>query len=299
MAARDSLSGLGELLSLSEPELRRLVEAAPALYRVFPLRGAAGKKRWIEAPHPQLKRIQRRVLRRLLYRLQPHPAAHGFVPGRSIVSNARPHVGRRWVLTLDLKDFFPTTREEAVREALRPLRGLRAAEREAVLRLVLRRGALPQGAPTSPHLANLAFRPLDQELERLARSNDLDYTRYADDLTFSGEALPRGLVSEAARLLRGRGYRLAPHKTRRMGRHVRQRVTGLVINEGVRLPRELRRWLRAVQHDVELHGREAALQRCGDASSARLAGYLALLRMIEPQRARSELAILREAVLGV
>jgi hypothetical protein len=278
---------------MPEPsELCRMLQSVPAGYRTYTLRSRTGKLRRIDAPNPVLKQVQRLLLRRVLYRLEPHAAAHGFVPGRSIVSNAAPHVGRRWVIALDLRDFFPSTRQAAVRAVLQRLPERSEAEREAILRLVTRRGALPQGAPSSPHLANLAFRPLDEALDALARAQELTYTRYADDLAFSGDRLPRGLVPAVGRILAQAGYRLASHKTRFMGCHARQQVTGLIVNRRLALPRELRRWLRAVQHDAARRGLAAALERCGSASDAAIAGYVALAHMIGPARARAELAAL-------
>ena len=164
------------------------------------------------------------------------------------------------------------------------------------MRVVTRRGSLPQGAPTSPHLANLAFSSVDVKLEGLGRELEMRYTRYADDLTFSGDDLDARLVERVDGILEPSGYRLAPQKTHIMGRHRQQRVTGLVVNERVRLPRELRRWVRAVQHDVKLHGLEAAVDRSGSLSHSRLRGYLALLGMVEPELLVHELAELQAAL---
>ena len=148
---------------------------------------------WIEAPKPFLKAVQRRLLETLLYQAHPHEKAHGFFPGRSILSNATEHTGKAWVLSCDLKDFFPSTKQTKVEAVLKRFHGFGEEARAAVLRLVCRGGALPQGAPTSPHLANLAFFQGDEELSDLADAHGLAYTRYADDMTFSGDALPDDL----------------------------------------------------------------------------------------------------------
>lgn len=283
-----SLPGLSELCEL--------LDAIPRDYRVYELRNRSGKLRRIEAPNPTLKTVQRTLLRELLYRLQPHEAAHGFVPGRSVISHATPHAGRAWVVSLDIRAFFPSTREPAIRDVLHRLPDRSNEEIESILRIVTRRGSLPQGAPTSPHLANLAFHAIDVELEKLATTLDLRYTRYADDLTFSSDRVVRGLIQAVGEIVEKSGYRVARQKTKIMGAHVRQLVTGLVVNERVRLPRELRRWLRAVQHDAVTHGLEVAVQRSGGESEARLRGYLALLGMVEPEMLARELEALRRAL---
>src|SRR5262249_44280484 len=147
-----------------------------------------------------LKTIQRRILRRLLGRLRCHPAATGFERGRSIVTNARAHVGKAVVVQMDLKDFFTSTTTRRVRKYFRKTGWNREAA-DLLIRLCTHQGGLPQGAPTSPRLSNLVNYRLDARLARLAgrrrlydprtgqrigsREIGAKYTRYADDLTFS------------------------------------------------------------------------------------------------------------------
>ena len=283
---------LCQLVDMEVGDLRAMVKSLPDLYHRFALPKASGGRRWILAPAPVLKRVQRRLLRRLLYRLKAHPAAHGFVPNRSIVTNARSHVGHNWVLALDIEDFFPSVPFPAIAEVIEELTGLSEQERTWVRRLVTHQRALPQGAPTSPYLANLSFRGVDAELSALSISAGLVYTRYADDLSFSGECIPPGFVAAVQEQLSPAGYRLASAKTRFMGRHTRQTVTGLVVNEKLQLPRPLRRWLRAVLYDIGQRGLPAALSRSPGMSQARLLGYLALWEMADSRQARREIAAL-------
>ena len=184
------------------------------------------------------------------------------------------------MISFDLKDFFPTTDEEKVGRALRNYYSLEKNALEVILRLVCREGSLPQGAPTSPHLANLAFLKGDERLVELAYDHGLAYTRYADDMTFSGNGLPDGFEDLVEQIVRRTGYRLAGEKTKRMGRHQCQKVTGLVVNEGVRLPRNQRRRLRAIRRDIETRGIESALARGGFDSFCELKGHLAFERMV-------------------
>ena len=228
-----------------------------------------------------LKRVQRRLLERFLYEARPHAAVHGFYPGRSILTNASSHAGKAWVLSCDLKDFFPSTKEPVVEAVLKCFHSFGDEARSAVLRLVCRRGALPQGAPTSPHLANLAFFDGDEELFELADEHGLAYTRYADDMTFSGDSLPADLEERIEKIVGQTGYRLAKGKTKRMGRHQCQKVTGLVVNDGVKLPRSQRRRLRAIRRDLDTKGLDVTLARSGYRSASELAGHLAFERMVE------------------
>ena len=271
---------LASLLGVNEDRLSQLAGEAEKLYVRFPLKTRRRRPRWIEAPKPFLKLVQRRLLDRLLYEVPPHSAAHGFYPELSIVTNAQTHVRSDWVISFDLKDFFPTTDMGKVRQVLSKYYALEGNTLDTILRLTCRGGSLPQGAPTSPHLANLAFFDGDEWLANLAKQHKLSYTRYADDMTFSGNGLPDGFEDLVGQIVRRAGYRLAGEKTKRMGRHQCQKVTGLVVNEGVRLPRNQRRRLRAIRRDVETKGIESALARGGFESFCELKGHLAFERMV-------------------
>lgn len=271
---------LARLLGMDGDRLTQFVGEAERLYDRFPLKTRRRRPRWIEAPKPFLKLVQRRLLDRLLYEVPPHRAAHGFYPELSIITNAQVHVRSAWVISFDLKDFFPTTDVEKVRQVLNKYYALEGKTLDTVLRLTCRGGSLPQGAPTSPHLANLAFFKGDELLSELAKEHALSYTRYADDMTFSGNGLPNGFENLVDQIVRSVGYRLAGEKTKRMGRHQCQKVTGLVVNEGVRLPREQRRRLRAIRREIETKGIESALARGGFDSFCELNGHLAFERMV-------------------
>ncbi len=281
------------MLGLTWAELREEARTAGSRYHVYPLL-MGKKKRWIEAPDVKLKAIQRRLLDQALYELTPTPWAHGFIKGRSIVSNAAEHCGREWVISLDIKDFFPSVGRAKVAALLSEL-FVDEDECKLVADLVTRRERLPQGAPTSPHLANLAVRTLDQGLHDLANSVNWNYTRYADDMSFSGDGEPRALLSKARELVRAEGFRLSERKTTVRGQHQRQVVTGLVVNEKVALPREKRRLLRAMLHRLDRWGE---LDEGEMASLATINGHLAFLAMVAPEefvRQRADVALLLKA----
>lgn len=234
-------------------------------YRVSPKR--SGGVRLIEMPKPRTKELQRRILAGILEPIPVHPAVHGFVKGRSIVSFAAPHAGKPVVLRLDLQDFFPgfpAARVQAIFRTLgypegvadrlggistnavprdvwnvRPLEIAAAEWREA--RTLYTHPHLPQGAPTSPALANLMAYRLDCRLSGLARTAGAMYTRYADDLGFSGdEGFERGVerfAAHAAAIALEEGFSVNHHKTRIMRQGVRQQLAGVVVNRKVNLRR--------------------------------------------------------------
>ena len=269
---------LARRLGVGEAELRAIVPR----YRAFAVRKRSGLQRIIEEPEADLKRVQRLILRRLLRRLRAHPAAHGFERGRSIVTAALPHARRAVVLRMDVHDFFLSTRADRVEAYFRRI-GWGAEAAELLTGLCTHRRGLPQGAPTSPRLSNLVNFRLDARLAALARAHGASYTRYADDMTFSfatdrHESLHLVEVIQTTRkALLDEGYRLhTDRKLRVLRPHMRQTVAGLVVNEGVRLPRATRRWLRAVEHRAAA-GRETTL------TPAQLQGWRALRHMVEEQ----------------
>jgi retron-type reverse transcriptase len=181
---------------------------------------------------------------------------------------------------MDLMDFFestPAKRVEAYFQAI----GWDAEASWELTRLCTYGKGLPQGAPTSPRLSNLVNYHLDKRLEGLAKKHHATYTRYADDLTFSfpmDEPSSARVVIRATKAILARaGYKLHQHKKLSIRRrYARQLVSGLIVNERVDLPRETRRWLRAVEHRMAA-GRQATL------TLAQLEGWRALRSMIAKQ----------------
>ncbi len=228
--------------------------------------------------------MQRRILHRLLGRLRVHPCVTGFEKGHSIVTNAVCHQGKAVVIRMDIRDFFANTSAKRVRKYFQTIGWNREAT-EILVRLCTYENGLPQGAPTSPRLANLVNYGLDAHLEGLAKRFGGAYTRYADDLTFSfdqdGPTQHHPVISVSKLILASEGYSL--HMKRKLHirrQHERQLVTGLVVNVRPALPRETRRWLRAVEHRASTGGNPTL-------SEGQREGWHALQSMIETQRAHS------------
>ena len=272
---------LAQRLKLSESELA----AVPIKYQQFQIPKRSKGVRKILAPVPQLKSVQRQILRRVLGGLKIHPCATGFSRGHSIVSNALPHVRKAAVVRMDLKDFFPSTTAKRVKLFFEAI-GWNSEASDLLTRLCTHDGALPQGAPTSPKLSNLLNQRLDARLARLAEALDASYTRYADDITYSLETDTAGairhLVHFTAIVAREEGYQV--HQREKLyvrRRKDRQVVTGLVVNERINLPREIRRWLRSVEHHQQT-GRKISI------TNEQLAGWRSLQSMIQWQSGTQE-----------
>jgi hypothetical protein len=255
-----------------------------------------GGERLILAPKRELKALQRQLLGLLAEKLPVSEHAHGFRGGRSIRSNAEPHVGKRVVVKLDLQDFFPSVHVGRVRGLLVALgyaypvaATLAALMTEAPRQPVVDGGVVyhvpvgsrhcVQGAPTSPALCNALLLTLDHRLAGLARHFGFSYSRYADDLTFSGDdatqAQVQALIRLASRVVAAEGFRVNRDKTRILRSGGRQTVCGVVVNRDLGLSRRDRRRLRAELHQAALAGREA---------DARLRGRLAYLGMLNPEQ---------------
>jgi RNA-directed DNA polymerase len=271
-----------------------------------------GRHRLIERPKPLLREAQRKLLRDLLDRVPPHEAAHGFRRGRNIVSFAAPHADKALVMRVDLADFFASITEPRIHATFRALgyphavaRALAALSTNRVPSRVFTAGEwqgkfdwaeqrrlrgrhLPQGASTSPALANLCAFRLDMRLAALARSLDADYTRYADDLAFSGNArfarVAARLPAWIAAIASDEGFTVQPRKTRTMPRSTRQRLAGVVVNRHPNLARDRFDALKALLTNCVRHGPESQNRDARADFRASLAGHVAHAAMLNPSR---------------
>jgi RNA-directed DNA polymerase len=267
-----------------------------------------GPPRLLEAPKSTLKAIQRRILHEILDHVPPHPDAHGFVRGRSCISGAQRHAGEYVVVRLDLRRFFPSIQAARVHGLFRAI-GYPWATARALAGLCTTRtpsavlaglqdwsarqdyGArhLPQGAPASPALANLCAWRLDNRLSHLARSVYINYSRYADDLCFSGDRafakiLP-GFLSLVHTIVDEEGFSLNREKTRISTSSTTQRVTGIVVNQHVNAPRQDYEALKAILHNCRTGGDPMLQNRDGHPDFRRhLDGRIGWIAQLNPRR---------------
>ncbi len=269
----------------------------------------SGGERTITAPLPQLKELQRWALRNYFEKLPVHAAAHGFLPARSVLTNALVHANADCVVKLDVKDFFPTVtwkrvkgllRKAGVAEQVATLLALLCTEaprqlvefRNQTLHVATGPRALPQGAPTSPAITNALCLRLDQRLSALASDLGFQYTRYADDLTFSFRKTAERkrpalgiLVEKTKDILKSEGFTLHAKKTQVLRRGAAQRVTGLTINDAgpqvpkARVARDVVRRLRAA-----IHNRQKGKPYREGESHAHLQGLAAWVFMSDPKK---------------
>jgi retron-type reverse transcriptase len=305
----ESMRHLAEAMGITLGELRFLAfsrrVSRVSHYQRFAVPKKSGGQRLISAPMPRLKRAQRWILENVLEKPGLHDAAHGFRRERSIVSNARPHVAAHVVVNVDISDFFPTVTYRRIRgvfrslgygEAVATVLALLCSEPETD-RVTLdgetyyvARGErfLPQGAPTSPALTNLICRGLDARLSRIAQQLRFVYTRYADDMTFSGDAdasqhIGR-LLGRIRHVVREEGFQVHPDKTRILRSSQRQEVTGIVVNRQVNVSRRTLRRFRATLFQIEQDGPRG--KRWGNSSDviAGIEGFANFVAMVDPAK---------------
>ena len=228
-----------------------------------------GEYRTIDAPVPMLKYIQRGLNLVFQSVFTPHAAAMGFVPHKSVVDNARVHTGQRLVYNIDLKDFFPSISSGRVYSCLtaKPF-SLNKEVASIITDLCCYRNAegdsvLPQGAPTSPTITNMICGQMDRKLTRLAKAYGVKYTRYADDITFSGMgnvfSEDGGFVKSMRHIIEEEEHFVINEaKVRLCHQGMRQDVTGLSVNEKSNVSRRYVKQLRTLIHNWEMNGYEAA-----------------------------------------
>ncbi len=288
-------------------------------YRILAKR--FGNIRLIEAPKPRMKDLQRQILLWILEKIPPHSAVHGFVKGRSIKTFVAPHVGQHVVLRMDLQNFFPTLggvriqnlfRTLGYPEAVADLLGgicTNAAPRDiwngiaadlgpvhvGEARRLYSRPHLPQGAPSSPALANISCYRMDCRLAALAKSAGGTYTRYADDVAFSGGAEFEKCVERfglhVAAVAMEEGFAVNHRKTRIMRQSVRQHLAGLVTNQRTNIRRSDFDRLKAILTNCVRSGPDSQNREGRSRFRSHLEGRVAFVEMINPQKGRRLRAI--------
>lgn len=278
-------------------------------YTYHRLRKASGAIRMLEAPKARLKAVQRRILHGILDHLPPHESVHSYRRGRSLAGFVAPHAGRGLVLHIDLRDFFPSLRQSRVHALFRtagyplavarlltglctnvaPIDVWRDLENQTS-RERLRSPHVPQGAPTSPALANLCAYRLDCRLSALAAAVGAAYTRYADDLAFSGdkalECVARRFHIAVCRMALEEGFEVHTRKTRFMRQGVRQQLAGVVLNVRPNVRRARYDELKAILTNCLRHGPHGQNREGRPDFRGHLRGRIAHVAAIHPARGR-------------
>ncbi len=296
-------------MGISREKLRFLTLNSPAStithYTRFKISKKTGEERNISAPCPNLKSAQRWILDNILEKLEVHSAAHGFCKKRSTVTNAKPHVGADIIVKIDLQNFFQSISYQRVKGLFRELGYSETAanifglictafeieeiERDGKINYIASGNRhLPQGSPASPAISNLICRHLDSQIAIAAKNLGFCYTRYGDDLTFSGDGeAPRrisNLMKEIKFIIWADGFSINHNKTQILGRSVQQQVTGIVVNTQLNISKKTLKAFRATLYQIEQEGLSG--KKWGNSTNliAAITGFTNYVSMVNPSK---------------
>ena len=286
----------------SFPSLLKIINNLDDYYLSYPIKKADKRKlRWIDAPLGELKELQYKILYKFLYNFNTHPAAVGFKIGTSVKESANTHLGNKVILTMDITNFFNSIKMPMVFRLVAALSNRLLdknnidrkkltdadhnklhAETHIITHLLCFKGQVPQGAPTSPALANLIARRLDTVLAKYSEDQGMTYTRYADDLTFSHPDKTYDIgknIKIVEKVIKEAQLQTNYKKTRILRPHRRMLVTGVVINEKLGVPKYKWRNLRARIHNIKKGGSSISLKEY-----QQIRGYCEWVRNLNPSR---------------
>ena len=281
---------LAALIGIDDAVLDKMIVHPEKYYRTFKIPKRAGGEREISAPYPTLLKVQRWIYDNLLLPNSIFPnAVTGFLPGKSILDNACPHLGKALILKMDVKDFFPSVTINRVVAVFRHL-GYHNRLSYALAALCCCNGVLPQGAPTSPILSNIIAKRLDKRISGFAEDVGLVYTRYADDITLSGENIQLSHIRFVEKIIRDEGFTPNPTKTQLLGPNVKKVITGVSISSGkATIPRNMKRRMAQEAYYIEKYGMKGHMrhEQIRDALyPIRLQGKFAYWKSVEPDNAQ-------------
>ena len=308
----ENIKDLADKMSLSLAQLRFLAfhrkVAKTTHYAQFAILKKSGGVRKISAPKKKLKKAQKWLLENVMYKVENHNAVHGFVPKRSIKTNAEPHLAKAVVINLDLKDFFPSIHYKRVKglflklgysEQLAIVFALLCTQAEVekvsvdgqIYYVQTGQRFLPQGSPASPAITTMICRKMDLRLQGMAKKIGFTYTRYADDLTFSAEEIDEKniskLLSYVKKIVENEQFTVHPEKTHIMRKGTQKKVTGIIVNEKPNIDRKRIRQFKALLHQVAQTG--WAGKRWGNSENIvnSVIGYANFIAMVNPEKGKA------------
>ncbi len=250
------LDHLANLVGYNKLYIMKVCNAQNLFYREFKIpKKREGEFRKISEPLPNLKQIQRWILDNILYKVDPSPHAKAYRLGYSIKDNAKFHRKQKTVLTMDIENYFGTIDYRMVFTLFKNL-GYSKFISTILSNLCIMDNCLPQGAPTSAMLSNLVTKKIDDDIVYYAKKHKIRYTRYADDLTFSGDIKEDKLIKFVNKILKSYGFIVNENKTRTRYQSQQQEVTGIVVNEKLQAARVYRREFRKNMYYVKAFGLE-------------------------------------------
>jgi hypothetical protein len=245
---------LSKLLGISKYNLFKIINRPTDFYHTYNIPKRSGGLREISAPRPIILNCQRWIYENILINQELHSSCKGFRKEISITHNASQHLGKKFLLKLDLKDFFPSITFNRVFSVFRKL-GYTHKMSYFLASICTLEGHLPQGAATSPILSNIIAKRLDNRLNRLAQKFELTYTRYADDLSFSGNKLPIKIISYIKQIIEDEGFTVNEKRLNCCLKTKRKIITGISISSGrATIPRKNKREVRKAVYYIKKNG---------------------------------------------
>ena len=279
---------LAKLIGIEQKILASIINDTNSFYYNFEIPKRNGGFREISAPYPVLLSAQRWIYENILIKQPLHENCKGFVKATSIVDNARPHLSKKHLLKMDIKDFFPSIKINRVMSVFRVL-GYTKKISYYLAAICCLDGVLPQGATTSPYLSNIIAKRLDYRLNGLAKKFNLIYTRYADDFTFSGEIISLGILNYIESIVSDEGFEINKSKSKLIGEKGQKIVTGISISSGkLTIPKKAKREVRKNIHYILKNGLFEHLRNIHSNDPIyveRLLGFLFFWLSVEPENA--------------
>lgn len=244
----NTVEELAVCLCANKQKIEALANNANEHYRTISI-FKNGKKRILDIPEGDLKKLQRCINKRLLQKINLPDTIQGFKKKGSIKKNAELHVDQRIIGNLDIKDFFPSVSSKRIRELFIKM-GCSDIVSDVLTKLTTWRGRLPQGVPTSSTIANLILLDMDRRFKNLCNIHKIRYSFYVDDVTISGNQRTERLKNLFCKIINQEGFKVNPDKIRFQDKTERQTVNNLVVNSGnPNVPKEYKRRLRAIIHN--------------------------------------------------
>lgn len=247
------------LVGIEHQYVCNMAYASNRFYRHFSIPKSNGKVRNIDEPLPDLKFVQSWILHNILEKCSVSDYAKAYLKGRTLKHNARFHKAQKVVVTMDIKDFFPSISVRDITEIFRNM-GYSHDLSCFLAHLCCLDNILPQGAPTSPYLSNLRMITLDDKISKYTSQNNIRYTRYADDLTFSGDFNPHYVINDISKMIFKEGFSVNSEKTRVAKSNARQEVTGIIVNTHMQISKEKRKQIRQQVYYINKFGLESHLE---------------------------------------
>ena len=257
---------LSNILGIKWKDLKNIINNSDKLYYNFSISKKSGGKRIISMPNKELLIVQKKIQEKILDNVIIHKNAFGFVKNKSIIDNAKMHLNKEMILNMDLKDFFPSIHRGRVFYIFKNICNYDNNTSYCLTKLTTYKNSIPQGAPTSPVISNIVAFMLDVRLSKIADKFNINYTRYADDITFSGnkENINKSLLKIVNDIIEGCGFKVNKKKTRFASYAGRQEVTGLIVNnKEIAVPNDYIKKIRQELYYVKKYGLKGHREKVG------------------------------------